>query len=319
MLDRNMKIDFSNLSILFMHAPIVEITYKYKEKVRKVYASLEWFSLTGSIKDKVAYAMLRSGVLKGKLKRGDKIIEVSSGNMGLSLVAMSKFFNVKPTIIMPKSASSERKKLIKLYGGELVLTENFKEAFKLCKEYKKAGYICLDQFSNLDNFKVHYLYSAKSFVEKLKDKKVCTFVCGVGTSGTLSGVGKKLKEELKVRVCAIEPEKSRLLSKNPPYKKHMLEGLSDEIVPHLYDKKIVDKIFQISDNDAMAMAQKLSNDLSLGVGVSSGANFLGAVLSQENAITIFPDDNKKYLSTKLTTISSSKLVDNIEFLGLKVL
>ena len=314
-----MSRNFCNITKLFYKVPIVDITYKYKGKIRHVYASLEWFSLTGSIKDRVAYAMIESAFLKGKLKERDKIVEVSSGNMGLSLTAISKFFNLEPTIIMPISASEERKKLIKMYGAKLVLTKDYKEAFKLCKDYVKAGYICLDQFSNFDNLKVHYSYSAKNFIKTLKNKKIGAFVCGVGTSGTLSGVGKRLKEKLGVSVYATQPENSRLLTKSPPYRKHLLEGLSDEIVPLLYDKKIVDKVIQVSDKDAIAMARKLSKELALGVGISSGANFIGAIESNTNVVTVFPDDNKKYLSTKLTQEISSDLVDKVEFISLKVL
>lgn len=311
--------EIKTLDRLVSNEPVIEITYKYLGTKRKVYAGLEWFSLTGSIKDRVAYQMLRDGYVSGKLHKGDKIVEVSSGNMGLSLVAMGNILGNPVTIIMPKFMSEERKKLLRLYGGELVEVDDFRSAFRLCEEYKKLGYFCPSQFENPSNNLAHESMTANRLYSKIRNKNVNTFVCGIGTSGTFSGVGKTLKDRLGIKVIAVEPLNARIVSGTPPYGRHSLQGLSDEKLPELFDRNICDDAIQISDSDAIAMSQKLCRKLSLGVGISGGANFLGCVLSMSNAVTVFPDDNKKYLSTSLSQSTSTKLVDNIHLLSFKVL
>src|SRR5574344_1078147 len=307
-----------NIKNLSINTPLIQIDCKYMGKKHKIFAKCEWFSLTGSIKDKVAYQIFFDAYKMGKLKQNDKVIEVSSGNMGISIVAMGNLFHNPVTIIMPKNMSEERKKLIKMYGGNLIEIDDFKNAFVLCNEYIKNGYFCTKQFENESNYKAHYNLTAKEIFFILKNKNVKVFVAGVGTSGTLTGIGKFLKNKMNIKVFAIEPQNSQILSGGKP-NHHKLQGLSDEIVPKLFDKKIVDKFLPISDNDAIAMSQKLAKVLSLGVGISSGANFLGAVLSRKNAVTIFPDDNKKYISTDLSKDINTNLVDSIELLNLKVL
>lgn len=304
---------------LVNNEPIIEIKYEYLGISRKAYVGLEWFSLTGSIKDRVAYQMLRDAYSVGTLHKGDKIVEVSSGNMGLSLVAMGNILGNPVTIIMPKFMSEERKKLLKLYGGELVEVEDFKSAFRLCEEYKRIGYFCPSQFESPSNSISHESMTAQRILSKVKKKAIDTFVCGIGTSGTFSGVGRILKEKLNIKTIALEPLNARIVSGVLPYGRHALQGLSDEKLPQLFDSEICDDVIQISDKDALAMAQKLCRELSLGVGISSGANFLGCVLSMSNAITIFPDDNKKYLTTQLTQEVNSSLVNNIKLISFKVL
>lgn len=307
-----------NIKKLLINIPVVEIKYKFNNKVKNIYASLEWFSLTGSIKDRVAYQIYYDAIKQKLLKKGDNIVEVTSGNMGLSLTAIGRLLGLNVTIIMPKNMSIERQKLLKLYGANLVLTEDFKSAFNLCEQYKNKGYFCSNQFANLSNKKAHKLFTAQNIYQKIKNKKVNCFVAGVGTSGTLSGAGEFFKHK-KFTVYGVEPKNARILSGTPPYKKHQLQGLSDEKTPELYNKKLIDGVFQISDNDAIAMSQKLCNQLALGVGISSGANFLGAVLSGKNCVTVFADDNKKYLSTNLSKQSKSKLVDQIELINVRVI
>lgn len=314
-----MKSKFKDIEKLFTNTPLLEIKYKYKHKIGKVYAKCEWYSLTGSIKDKVAYQIFFDAYTKGFLKAGDKVVEVSSGNMGISVCAVANLLNLKTTILMPKSMSEERKKLIRLYGATLIETENFKEAFRLCKSYEKEGYFCPSQFSNISNVKVHYNLTGNEILQHLGNCHTDTFIVGVGTSGTLTGVGRLLKDKLKIKVIAIEPKNARILSNCPPFKAHRIQGLSDETLPKLYDKDIVDDIIQISDEEAISMAQKLCKELSLGVGISSGANFLGAILSGGKAITIFPDDNKKYLSTNLGQIVETELVKDIKLLSFSIL
>lgn len=315
----SMKTEFKEIKKLVSGTPLVEIDCLFRGQKHKVFAKCEWYSLTGSIKDKVAYQIFKDAYETGKLKPHQKVVEVSSGNMGISISAIANLTQNPTTILMPKTMSEERKKLIRQFGATLVETENFPEAFALCKQYEKDGYFCPSQFENESNKKAHRNITAKEIFEKLKGKKVDAFVAGVGTSGTLCGIGAFLKEKMNLSVCAIEPQNARILSGKKPYLHHKLQGLSDEIVPKLYDKTIVNKIVQITDDDAIAMSQKLCKELSIGVGISSGANFLGAILSGKNCVTVLPDDNKKYLSTDLSIPTKTKLVDEIELIKIKYL
>lgn len=309
----------NKLNPLFSSCPIVDIKYSFDGKILHAYFECCWFSLTGSIKDRVAYQIFYDALKNKHINKNTKVVEVSSGNMGISVCAIANLLGLKTTIIMPKNMSEERKKLIKLFGAELVLVDDFESAFKLCEEYEKNGYFCTHQFENIANCKAHSNITGKHIFNKIKNKQISYFVSGVGTSGTLSGAGKYLKEKLNLKLIAIEPKNAPILTQSSPLKKHQIQGLSDEIVPKIYNKNLVDKIIQIEDADAIAMSQKLCRDLSLGVGISGGANFLGCVLSGENACSVFADSNKKYLSTNLTQNVQSDLVDKIKLISLKVL
>ncbi len=309
----------NNIKKLTTTSPVIDITYSFENKVLHTYALCGWFSLTGSIKDRVAYQIFQDAINNNLINENTNIVEVSSGNMGISVCAIANLLNLETTIIMPKSMSEERKKLIKLYGANLVLVDNFKEAFKLCKEYEQKGYFCPHQFENNSNTLSHYNFTANELYKKIKNKQPQCFVSGVGTAGTLSGAGKYFKEKMNLKIIAIEPKNAPILSKSSPLKSHSIQGLSDEIVPKIYNERLVDTIIKIEDNDAIAMSQKLCKELSLGVGISSGANFLGCVLSGNNSVTTFADSNKKYLSTNLTQKVESSLVDKIKLISVKIL
>ncbi|MCQ2564881.1 MAG: cysteine synthase family protein, partial [Clostridia bacterium] len=242
------KIKFKNIFPLISNSPIVQIKYQFNGKCRKVYAKCEWFSLTGSVKDKVAYYMLKDAIKNNKINAGGHIVEVSSGNMGISLAAIGNLFDIHTTILMPKNMSEERKKLLKMYGAELVETKNFADAFKLCKKYEQNGYYCPHQFENESNIKAHFLLTGKEIFNSLKKHDYGSFVSGVGTSGTLTGVSKYLKSKHNITTIGVEPKNARILSNVPPFNKHKLQGLSDEILPKLYNKNYVDEIVQISDD-----------------------------------------------------------------------
>lgn len=304
----------SQLSRLIGNTPSIKITYKFNGKVYNTIAKCEWYNLTGSIKDRVAYQIIKDAYSQGVLKEGQPIVEVSSGNMGISLTAIGTFLQHKTTIIMPKTMSDERKKLITLYGGELIETDSFKQAFEWCQQLQAEGYYSPNQFANTSNSDAHLQTTAQELLQVISPEYQY-FVSGVGTGGTLSGVSQLLSPH-NIKCVAIEPVNAPILTKPPPYHSHMLQGLSDEICPPLYNPKTTYQVLQISDNDAIAMSLKLSNTLALGVGISGGANFLGCVLCNGNAITIFPDDNKKYLTTTLTTPISTPLVDSIDLLSL---
>ncbi len=303
---------------LIGNTPLIKITYKYDGELRYMFAKLEWYNLSGSIKDRPAYYMIKNAYTKNALKEHQTICEVTSGNMGISICAISKLTSNPVVICMPKTMSTERKQLLKLYGAQLELVNDFKEAFKMAEEYKKKGAFLPYQFENKNNVLSHYKTTAKEILKKIKD--VSCFVSGVGTGGTLIGVGTLLKQKCNSKIVAIDPKESKLLTLGKSLGKHQIQGISDEIIPKLYNKEIVDQIIQISSTDAIVMAKKLSSVLGLGVGISSGANFLGCVLSNINgATTVFADDNKKYLSILNKNQQVSQLANKIELVNYEII
>ena len=321
-----------NIKTVIGNTPMVKIRYLYFGKEREIYTKLEMFNLTGSIKDRVAYYMIKNAKEKGVLKENMPIIEATSGNTGISLSALGAYYKHPVYIFMPDWASKERIALMKLYGANLKLISKeeeggfmkcVEEAKKLAKEVN--GFLA-NQFENEDNILAHYETTGKEIVEQLKEKEIGGFVSGVGTGGTLIGIGKRLKEEnSKTKVVALEPQKMPILSNGKILGQHKIEGIGDDFVPEIFNrnKDIVEKdIILVNDDDAINMARKLSKELGLGVGISSGANFLGAVLLQEKLqkpiVTVFADDSKKYLSTDLTKeINESKdlMSNQIELLS----
>lgn len=307
---------FNNLEKLIGNTPLVEIKYKYQGKHRNLFAKLEWFNLSGSIKDRPAFEIIKQAHISKQLKPNQTICETSSGNMGISICAIAKHLGYNVVICMPKFMSEERKQLLKLYGAKIELTDDFKQAFLKAKEYKNNGAFLSNQFENINNAIAHKK-TATEIYKKINN--ISCFVSGVGTGGTIVGIGGFLKQNIGSKIIAIEPQESPILS-GGKIGHHKIQGLSDEIIPKLYNKNIVDNIIKINSNDAICMAQKLCTELGLGVGISSGANFLGCVLSGNNScVTVFADDNKKYLSTDLSKKLQSDFVDKIELKSYSVI
>ena len=295
---------------------MINITYRYKGRENNIYAKLEMFNVTGSIKDRVAYYIIKNAKEKRILKDNMPIIEATSGNTGISLSALGAYYKHPVYIFMPDWASKERIELMKLYGANITLISKEEGGFIKCVEEAKKlakelnGFLA-NQFENEDNILAHYETTGKEILEQLDGRKIAGFVSGVGTGGTLIGIGKRLKEtDNQIKIYALEPEKMPILSKGKILGQHRIEGIGDDFVPDIFKRntEIIEKdILLINDEDAMNMARKLAKELGLGVGISSGANFIGAVLSQErleeneegNIVTVFADDNKKYLSTDL--------------------
>ncbi len=315
---------------LIGNTPMIKIKYNYMGKKRSIYSKLEYYNLTGSIKDRVAFYIIENAKKVGLLKEGMPIIEATSGNTGISLAAIGAFYNHPVYIFIPDWASAERIKLMKNYGAEVILVSKEEGGFIKCveeakKKAKELNGFLSNQFSNRDNFLAHYETTGAEILEQLPEE-VCSFVSGVGTGGTLMGVGKRLKEKYNnLRITAIEPEKMPIitndLNKNIykfNFSNHKIEGIGDDFVPDLVDTTILDEIFLINDDDAINMARKIAKELGLGIGISSGANFLGSVLSGKNdekpVVTIFADDNKKYLTTDL----SKDIDENINYLSNKI-
>lgn len=298
---------------LIGNTPLIKINYLNNGKENYVYVKLEYYNLTGSIKDRIIYYILDKAIEQGDLKDNMPIVEATSGNTGISISAIGAYLKHKVYIYMPDWVSEERLKLMKLYGADVTLISKENGGFIKCIEEaekfaKNNNGFLTHQFDNLDNVEAHYNTTGKEITDKIK---VDAFISGIGTGGTLIGVAKKLKEKNKnVKIYALEPSNMSLI-KNNTKGEHKIEGIGDEFIPSLVNLDIIDDIILISDEEALEMTQKLSKELGIGVGISSGANMLAAIklreLGYDNVVTIFPDDSKKYLSTDLTHNESNKL------------
>lgn len=312
---------------LIGNTPMVKIKYRYQDKVGYVYAKLEYYNYTGSIKDRVAYYILKKSKEAGLLKDNQPIVEATSGNTGISLAALGAYYNHPVHIFMPDWASVERVSIMKLYKAHVHLVSKeeggFREAIRRSEEYaKKLDGFLPRQFENNLNVEAHYNTTAKEIVSSMP--LVDTFVSGIGTGGTLMGVAKYLKEKDKtIKIIALEPNKMPLLSGGKIIGNHKIEGIGDDFIPKIVDKEYIDDIIVINDEDAINMSRLLAKKLGLGVGISSGANFLASVLSNGNNVaTVFADDFKKYLTTDLTKEidTNPKLLSNqIELLDMEVI
>ena len=200
---------FKSLEKLIGRTPLIKIRYKYNGCVKTACCKAEWYNLSGSIKDRVAYYILKNAYENGELKPNKTIVEVTSGNMGISFAAISRYLGNKMVAVMPKFMSEERFKILRMYGAELDLTEGFEEAFVEAETYKKQNAFLPYQFENKYNALAHYETTAPE-IEKQTDKYPC-FIAGVGTAGTLHGCGKYFKEKYNSKVFALEPLQSSLL------------------------------------------------------------------------------------------------------------
>ena len=299
-----------NLSKLIGNTPMIKIKYRYENREGYVYAKLEYYNYTGSIKDRLAYYIIKKSKEEKKLKENQAIVEATSGNTGISFAALGAYFSHPVHIFMPDWVSEERIKIMRLYSANVYLVSKkeggFKEAIKRSEEFaSKINGFLPRQFENTLNIETHYLTTAKEILEQVNE--IDTFVSGIGTGGTLMGVAKRLKEYNKnIKIIALEPDKMPLLSGGKIIGEHKIEGIGDEFIPKLVDINLIDKVISINDLDAINMSRILASKLGLGAGISSGANFLASVLSGgKSVVTVFPDDLKKYLSTDL-----SKDIDN---------
>ena len=312
--------NLEDLKNLIGQTPLLKITYRFNGEVRNAFMKAEWFNMSGSIKDRVAYSIIKHAYENGELKAGQTIIETTSGNMGLSFCALGAFLGHPVKIFMPEFMSKERKDLIKLFGGELIFGKSFTERFERASEYAKTN-DCFTplQFENKFNVQAHIDTTAPEII-KQADEKITACIAGVGTGGTLIGLAKYLKSiDKEIKAFAVEPKQSSLLTFGKSKGKHRIQGLSDEIIPPIYEEDLVDEVLAVDDTDAIAMAQKLSKELGIPAGISGGANFIGSVLSGlNNTVSVFADDNKKYLSTDLATPITTPLVDAIELISCKV-
>lgn len=296
------------MSDLIGNTPMIRLNYELNGQKGKIYVKLEHYNLTGSIKDRVAYYIIENAKKKKVLKENMPIMEATSGNTGISLAALGKYYKHPVYIYMPDWASIERVNLMKSYGANVTLISKEEGGFIKCVEEAKEkakenqGFWA-NQFANLDNYLAHYETTGKEIIEQVPED-IYAFVSGVGTGGTLMGTGKRLKEHFEdFEIVALEPDKMPIISTGKIISNHKIEGIGDDFVPDLLERKEIDSIELVNDNDAINMSRRLAKELGLGVGISSGANIIASVLWQQKnnkpVATVFADDNKKYLSTEL--------------------
>jgi cysteine synthase A len=314
MFDQDIQRRVRQLRHLVGNTPMLAINFTYRGDPRTIYAKAENLNMTGSIKDRMALHIIRSAYERGVLRPGAPVFEATSGNTGIAFCAIGRALGHPVTIFMPDWMSRERIDLIRSLGATIRLVSHeeggFLGSIRLSEEAAAAmpdGFLPR-QFSNADNIAAHETTTGPEIYWQLRLRGLAldAFVAGVGTGGTVMGAGRFLKSVFpKVRIHPLEPSNSPTLSTGHKVGKHRIQGISDEFVPAIVDLAYLDKVVAVDDGDSIIMAQKLASQLGLAVGISSGANFLGAVMLQEQlgrdavVVTVFSDDNKKYLSTDL--------------------
>ena len=313
-----------NIDKLIGNTPMIKIKIKYKNKEINVFSKLEYYNYTGSIKDRLANYIIRESYKSSELIKGMPIVEATSGNTGISFAALGAYYGHPVHIFMPDWASQERINIMKLYGAKVYLVSKEEGGFR--EAIKRADKLALDingfrpdQFNNNLNVEAHYNGVGLEIMNKLD--RVEAYVSGIGTGGTLIGVAKRLKEKFDIQVVAMEPKQMPIMSQGIDTGKHRIEGIGDDFIPSIVDTSVIDSIVTVDDEDAINMARILARKFGLGVGISSGANLIAAVLTgKENIVTVFADDFKKYLSTDLTRdINTDKRLvsNNIEILQIE--
>lgn len=287
--------------------PVLKVNGLVDENSAEVYVKLEKFNPGGSVKDRAALGMIEKAEKEGLLKPGVTIVEPTSGNTGIGLAMIGKLKGYKVIIIMPETMSKERRDLIKAYGAELVLTEGskgMKGAIEKALEYEKqGGYFIPQQFENIANPEKHYATTAEEIFEDINDLDY--FISGVGTGGTVTGVGKNLKEKISgLKVVAVEPSKSPVLSGGNPGP-HKIQGIGAGFIPGNYDSSIIDEVVQVTDEDAFKTAKDFAAQEGVLIGISSGAAVFAAlelakkVGKGKKILAIAPDGGEKYISMGL--------------------
>jgi cysteine synthase len=325
---------FKALNRLVGNTPLVSIYFRYHGTHRVLFAKSEYLNLTGSIKDRMALGILQKAYAEGKIAPGHTIAEATSGNTGISFAAIGRMLGHPVKIFMPDWMSRERVHLIRSYGAEVVSVSRgdggFLGCIRMCEEFAapRNDVFLPRQFSNPANVEAHEETTGPEIWSQFitVGKRPRAFVAGVGTGGTVMGVGRFLKRhDSNIRVHPVEPAESPTLTTGCKVGNHRIQGISDEFIPEIVNLKEMDEVLTVPDGDAILMAQKLATHLGLAVGISSGCNFLAALQAQEKlspdaaVVTVFCDDNKKYLSTCLLSEEAPKpnyTSLHVELLGL---
>lgn len=298
---------YENIIELIGNTPIIKLNLQGENDIADIYVKLEKYNIGGSVKDRAALGMIEAAEKEGLLKKGGTIVEPTSGNTGISLALIGRTKGYNVIITMPESVSVERRAILKALGAELILIEAAKgmkgaiaEAERIVAE--NPGYFLPQQFKNKANPQKHYETTGEEIIKDFDS--LDAFVSGVGTAGTLSGAGKKLKEAFpNIKLIAVEPLNSPVLSGGEPGK-HILQGLGAGFVPENYNSEIVDEIIQISDDKAVEFGKRAAKEAGLFLGISSGAAIAAAyevakkLGKGKKVLAISPDGGEKYLSVE---------------------
>jgi cysteine synthase len=309
-----MSTRFDEIREMVGNTPLLRIRFRFRGEPRVLYAKMEVLNLTGSIKDRMALHILESAYRTERIRPGDTIAEATSGNTGIAFAAVGRALGHPVVIYMPDWMSQERVMLIRSFGADIIPVTReqggFLGSIRRTEELARSNlHVFLPcQFSNEANVEAHYLTTGPEIYSQLASSGLLpdAFVAGVGTGGTIMGVGRYLRSQISaVKLHPVEPAESPTLSTGCKVGHHRIQGVSDEFIPPIVKLDQLDEVIAVPDGDAILMAQQLAARLGLGVGISSGANFIAALMAQNRlsahavVATIFCDSNKKYLSTDL--------------------
>ena len=289
------------------NTPILKVNSLVDENSAEVYVKLEKFNLGGSVKDRAALGMIEKAEELGLIKAGDTLVEPTSGNTGIALALIGKLKGYKVVITMPETMSKERRDLLKAYGADLILTEGAKgmkgaiaKATELVEEF---GYFMPQQFLNLANPEKHYATTAEEILKDLPE--INAFISGVGTGGTITGVGKNIKSKKSdVQIIAVEPAKSPVLSGGNPGP-HKIQGIGAGFIPDIYDSSVVDEIISVTEEDSFKTAKEFAEKEGVLIGISAGGALYVALQvakklgKGKKVLTVAPDGGEKYISMGL--------------------
>jgi cysteine synthase A len=326
---------FRGLGRMVGNTPLLEIEFRFRGQRRVLYAKSEQLNMTGSIKDRMAFYILRQAYAAGRIRPGNAIVEATSGNTGISFAALGRALGHPVTIFMPDWMSRERVDLIHSLGAHIVPVSRSQGGFlgsiRMAEEMAagRPDVFLPCQFSNGANVEAHAATTGPEIWWQLQFNSLepDAFVAGVGTGGTVMGVGQFLRERKPgVRIHPLEPAESPTLRTGHKAGQHRIQGISDEFVPAIVKLDQLNEVVDAADGDAILMAQKLASQLGLAVGISSGANLVGALKVQTQmggdavVVTVLPDDNKKYLTTDLLReepVRDGYLTPEVEFTGFR--
>ena len=312
--NKTFNLQFKHIWQLIGNSPLLVIQFLYKGKPRVIYAKAEHYNITGSIKDRMALYILEKAYAEGRIKKGDTIVEATSGNTGIAFAAIGRALGHPVRIIMPDWMSRERVDIIRSLGARIIPVSKeqggFLGSIRLSEEIaaNEPDIFLPQQFSNSANAEAHARTTGPEIWYQMQyhGVKPAAFVAGVGTGGTVMGVGRFFRsKDPDISIHPLEPAESPTLSTGYKVGNHRIQGISDEFIPAIIKLDELDRVVSVSDGDSIIMAQKLAQQLGLAVGISSGANFLGALQIQNErggnaaVATVFSDCNKKYLSTDL--------------------
>ena len=294
------------------NTPIMRLQVELNGHIYPVYAKLEFMNPSGSIKDRIAKYIVESAEERGILKPNSTIVEATSGNTGIALSMVAAAKGHRMLVVMPEHMTGERIKIMANLGAEICLTpreQGFEGAVARADKIVKvgSGYFLANQFKNPDNVMAHYHTTGQEIIDQMGGQ-VDSFVAGVGTGGTLMGVARALREKNPdVRIVAVEPEESAILSGCKDLRDHKIAGIGDGFVPEIVKMDLVNEVVTVKSDDAVDMARRLSRERGLPVGISSGANVLASIRimdkigKEKRVVTVLPDRTERYFSTDLYT------------------